>query len=111
MCYELGVVLLTSREQHGQSLTNTVAMRVLCEATDALVFGITQERAHCVLTHRAHTTVIGSQNTFINVWKKEQININSMSHLTNQNNSHFIQWSGVKICCQLSELQSELSAC
>ena len=48
-------------------------MGVLCEAGDALVFGITQERAHCVLTHKAHTAVMGLQNTFVNVWKKGQI--------------------------------------
>lgn len=70
MCYEFH---LASREQHRQPLTDTVAMGVLCEAGDALVFGITQERAHCVLTHKAHTAVMGSQNTLVNVWKKGQI--------------------------------------
>lgn len=78
MCH---VFPLTSREQHRQSLTNTVAMGVLCEAADALIFGVAQKRAQCVLTHKAHTTVMGSQNTFINVWKKEQIHTHSISQL------------------------------
>lgn len=58
-------------------------MGVLCEAADTFILGITQERAHCVLTHKAQFTVMGLQDTFINVWKKEQINEikDSMRHL------------------------------
>lgn len=92
MCYEF---LLASREQHWQPLTDAVAMGVLCEAADALVFGITQERAHCVLTHKAHPTVMGSQNTFIKVWKKGHINI-------------YIQRAHTSLGCE--EFQNLLSA-
>lgn len=46
-------------------------MRVLCEATDALLFGITQERAHCILTHKAHATVMSSHRALINVCKEK----------------------------------------
>lgn len=60
----------TQPGEYGQSLTNTVAMRVLCEATDALLFGITQERAHCILTHKAHATVMSSCRALINVCKE-----------------------------------------
>lgn len=74
---------LASREQHWQFLTDTVAMGVLCEAADTFILGITQERAHCVLTHKTQFTVMGLQDTFISVWKKEQINEikDSMRHL------------------------------
>ena len=50
-------------------------MGVLSEAADTFIFGITQERAHCVLTHKTQFTVMGLLDTFINVWKKEQINV------------------------------------
>ncbi len=60
------------------SLTDTVAMGVLCEAADTLVFGITEERARCVFTHKACATVMGVQSAFINVWKKQWMNIHSI---------------------------------
>ena len=64
-------------------------MRVLGETTDALVLGVTQERAQCVRTHIALTAVIGSHRTLIDVWKKDQININSIRHLDKQKWSLF----------------------
>lgn len=45
----------------------TVAVGVLREAADALLFVITAERAGCVLADEAHTAVMGLQNAFINV--------------------------------------------
>lgn len=57
LCVKLGL----------NDLTYTVTMGVLREATDALVFGITHKRSHCVLTNKAHTTVMALRSTFIDV--------------------------------------------
>lgn len=104
MCFKFS---LASREQHWQFLTDTVAMGVLCEAADTFILGITQERAHCVLTHKAQFTVMGLQDTFINVWKKEQINEikDSMRHL-----DKIIHTLYCKALCAVNALSFNLSS-